>query len=367
MKRKTTIPSTPAGGDEFNASSQTRIFSSRAEVVGEFPVQGETVVMPPGQLTAPRQPARPFDARDTFLKRYPAIQKALKQHRHTGLLLLAFGASTEPLAQAWYKLSSDKMGAIVVGRHQKCAFALPEEQSEISLRHLVVLTRALPHDAVRLRLLDLHTSLGFIDEQGRHLRAATSDGTLFIRLGDVTLMLIVTNAEDPVLDFAAEAYARVPERRFFEEQEGAAYDTAPRYVGTSRRQVLRATTSVFAQAGPVAAAAELCDPDEEVLGTLEVAAAGGVAKRAVGARALARGILVGRYARCEVGASAIDHSHLSRVHMLIIRVGGELLAVDVASSNGTLLNGKPIEVAPLRDGDQFNLGDELYVGWRVVR
>ncbi|MGC8801153.1 MAG: clostripain-related cysteine peptidase [Chloroflexus sp.] len=50
----------------------------------------------------------------------------------------------------------------------------------------------------------------------------------------------------------------------------------------------------------------------------------------------------------------------SRRHAEIRREGGVYVLVDLGSSNGTLLNGKPIQRQILRTGDTFAIGDEVF-------
>ena len=55
----------------------------------------------------------------------------------------------------------------------------------------------------------------------------------------------------------------------------------------------------------------------------------GVLRRPVGRSALERGVLVGRYSRCDVGVRAQEDSRLSRVHLLIVRDGDEVFWGDL--------------------------------------
>ncbi|RMD73344.1 MAG: FHA domain-containing protein, partial [Chloroflexi bacterium] len=50
----------------------------------------------------------------------------------------------------------------------------------------------------------------------------------------------------------------------------------------------------------------------------------------------------------------------SRRHAEIRREGGVYVLVDLGSSNGTLLNGKPVQRQILRTGDTFVIGDEVF-------
>jgi pSer/pThr/pTyr-binding forkhead associated (FHA) protein len=88
--------------------------------------------------------------------------------------------------------------------------------------------------------------------------------------------------------------------------------------------------------------------------------------RLVGRTCLDRGILFGRYDRCDVGLLGAMDSRLSRVHMMIVRHGDSVLAIDNASTNGTHISCKEIHMIALSDGDRLDLGGELEVVWELV-
>ena len=63
---------------------------------------------------------------------------------------------------------------------------------------------------------------------------------------------------------------------------------------------------------------------------------------------------VGRANDCDV---VIDHETVSGRHAKIRNEGGKYILYDLASRNGTMLNGKKISKAQLRDGDEITLGE----------
>jgi predicted component of type VI protein secretion system len=65
------------------------------------------------------------------------------------------------------------------------------------------------------------------------------------------------------------------------------------------------------------------------------------------------GLLIGRVSACDV---MIDDSKCSRRHARLIAEGGVVEIEDLGSSNGTLLNGKPVERRMLRSGDEIQIG-----------
>jgi diguanylate cyclase (GGDEF)-like protein len=64
-------------------------------------------------------------------------------------------------------------------------------------------------------------------------------------------------------------------------------------------------------------------------------------------------ILIGRAGDC---ALALPHPSVSRQHCRIWHEDGHYLIEDLASTNRTFLNGKPVTRAELRDGDQISVG-----------
>ena len=88
----------------------------------------------------------------------------------------------------------------------------------------------------------------------------------------------------------------------------------------------------------------------------------------VGERAASGGILLGRYERCDShGASAVAHPGISRVHLLVLTIGGNVYAIDTGSTNGTYRTGHDAEVRILRldDDVELVLGEDLArVKWK---
>jgi hypothetical protein len=68
------------------------------------------------------------------------------------------------------------------------------------------------------------------------------------------------------------------------------------------------------------------------------------------------GFVIGRIAGCDL---VIDDSKASRKHARLVVDGGVVEIEDLDSSNGTLLNGKPVTRRVLRDGDQVQIGKTI--------
>ncbi|MEM7674952.1 MAG: FHA domain-containing protein, partial [Myxococcota bacterium] len=279
-----------------------------------------------------------------------------------GVVIVAFDVDDQPLAQGWCRASLDKTRAAVVGRHTACNLALSTEHREVSLRHLIVLVRATSHSEVRIRVLDLHTARGFTDEHGEVLSAVAADGPLFLGLDGVRLVALVTGESPPAQ--ATAAYASIPPRILFEERKGTVGRVSPRPADDGPRFDSPEQTIIRSTDGPVAAASELCGHDEPAEGTLVIRDARTTVRRAVGARALNRGVLVGRYDRCAVG---LDTRRLSRVHFLIVRDGDDIVGIDTASTNGSWIGEREVSLIRLKDGVSVELAQALRLTWHDDR
>jgi hypothetical protein len=75
-------------------------------------------------------------------------------------------------------------------------------------------------------------------------------------------------------------------------------------------------------------------------------------------------VVLGRSRDCDVTLGSPD---ASRRHAEIVGVGGDYLVRDLASTNGTFVNGERIEERTLRGGDRIEIGGDLMTFCRVGR
>ncbi len=303
------------------------------------------------QTTFDRMPEHEaFDARKLFKHRYPLIKESLERHARQGVLIIAFDEQKTPIGQVWMEASLDRTRALIIGRHSSAGLVIPDVHPSISLRHLCVLVRATSHDDVNIRVIDLHSGLGFADEHGRALDAVTTDGPFFLALGSVRLMILQTTPSPILPADAATAYAAIPERIFIDERAFEARPARPLTpVGES--------TMVRSQLGPISATGRLLAPGEPAFLRLSLSGSEMTSTRDVGIRALQRGILIGRYSRCDVRTGQ-DSAAISRVHMMLTCDGTNVLAVDAGSINGTWIEGRAIRAAALLSGQLVCLGSK---------
>lgn len=286
---------------------------------------------------------RPFDAPALFVRSWDAVVRSVERARgRQGVSLILVDGAGRALAEAWIAASLDVVRAGVVGRHPSCALRVPEREKEIPLRYLVALVRAENNEDVSVRLIDLHTEHGFGDEAGRRLQAVRFSGAAFLALGELYLLVLEPHKLE-IKDGPEKAYASIPARVFREEEPGA-YLAGPRLVRSPPAEA--DMTHVVSQLGPLAATARLLGDDEPIRGQLTLGGLGMAVTRPVGLEALRRGILIGRYSRCDVRTGA-DAPSLSRVHALLVEERQEVLLVDTASSNGTWVEGRELSVVRL--------------------
>ena len=69
--------------------------------------------------------------------------------------------------------------------------------------------------------------------------------------------------------------------------------------------------------------------------------------------ALRDGLVIGRGKNCDI---VLDDTKASRRHAKVIVEAGVVEIEDLGSSNGTYLNGNPVDRRMLRDGDAVQIG-----------
>ena len=104
-----------------------------------------------------------------------------------------------------------------------------------------------------------------------------------------------------------------------------------------RRRDGDAQTLITAIRGPVHADDQLLRDGERALGAVNVLTEHTARRIAVGAAAASRGILLGRYSRCDA-AELFEHETISRTHLLLLRVDETLYAIDTASTCGSFVD-----------------------------
>jgi hypothetical protein len=308
-------------------------------------------------------PVTRVDVRGLFERAYPSFVDVCRAVDEPGVALVAIDEPTSHVAGiAYLRARVDRHVSAIVGRHDHCDLFL-DGSDRLALRQLAVVMSPVRSwraggSEVSYRLLDLRTADGMVDETERSLRGLRSEGAAVVRCaGYVIYALPLGDATDWPAS-ATDAWAYLPERVYFDELDRMPEGSVVREPVASRSRV----TLVRRVAGPRDSVVRLVDGGD-VAGHLFVRGPSGQGSIAVGHQALRDGVLLGRYARCDA-QRLCDDPALSRVHALVLLVDDRLLAIDVASTNGTREAGKPdARIVELLAGTELELGDSTSARW----
>ncbi len=291
-----------------------------------------------------RKMKRSFE--ELFITHYDAIRELCTRFDQPGVATIAIDSRKNQLdSSAWIAAKSGEPNTAIIGRHSMADLYLSNDPS-ISLRHLALIVEPVSSWErgeldVSYSLLDLRTGEGFEDEHGRRMQGLRVEGPSFIRCGDYAIFFMVTGDPTPWPERGEDAWQCLPERVFLDERLGDGTGShGYRARVAAQRQALAAprtsTGRTFIQKtlGPLTIEHDLVRADDEVLGELRVRTSTRQTSFTIGTSALREGILLGRYDRCERSGVLAD-ARISRVHVLLIEIGGSIWAIDVASTCGT--------------------------------
>jgi hypothetical protein len=310
---------------------------------------------------------RPLDAHAAFIAAYDRLSGLAGIVQRPAVLV----AAVDVRARVCEVVVVEAGHSVIIGRHTQCGLQLPE--STIALRHLVVHASAeTPGAAPVIRLWDLNTGQPFRTEDGKQNTAVIAEGPLYAVVGPYALLMIPTRgpAGAPWPTQAEAAWRSLPPREFIDRRspDAARRRTAERrtdgrdYVTNISR--VRAEydghrTSISSMSPLMILGDEVAPENAWAELRLEWGQWG--ATYLLSLDQLDRGVLLGRYDRCGVHLSQVNG--ISRVHLLVIRSGDDILAIDTASTNGIWRGGKKLETVALKNPDLLLLGDTLRVHW----
>jgi pSer/pThr/pTyr-binding forkhead associated (FHA) protein len=309
---------------------------------------------------------------EVFSRVFPELDGLMSGLPGDGLLLVAVFAGQRieahlhvPLAEPSPVPLAAETGPdqefVTIGRHTSCDLRLECDEA-VSLRHLVVGIRP-SRGGLRLRLCDLATGVGLRTEDGFGCEALASEGAAFVSVGDYQLLLLPTGhlAPLPWAAPAANAWAAIPERVYFDKRTTS---RAGRYPASVRLQPVPQGRSITTQIvdPPMPLRQKRPPPGTRGprIGSVLLTASGLRERYDVHAADLDRGVLIGRYERCAFGA---EDDRLSRVHLMLLRDGDQIWAIDTASSNGTTADGTAIRQVRLTTHTQLDLADAVTFRW----
>ncbi|HJL20060.1 MAG TPA: hypothetical protein RMH99_30625 [Sandaracinaceae bacterium LLY-WYZ-13_1] len=324
--------------------------ANRATVVAPFDALGEAPV--------------PYEA--LFLAHYRAIRELGRGVGAPGLAIVAVHVPSCRLAgRAWLAARARGVRSAIVGRHSEADLFL--EAPMLSLRHLVALVPPPPSwdaHAVRYEVLDLRTARALRDERGRRLEGFEAEGPAFVACGPYALFFLQTGDATDWPELATDAWAMLPERIHVREhpaepdrwRRGAYGRRCPRAPAPGADR----TSLVTAVPPPLSAGERLVASGEAPSGALHVESERGARTLPVGPRAIGRGVLLGRYDRCDA-SDLLGHDHISRAHLLVKRVGDAVVGIDTASTGGTFVGDAAhrARTVALDRGEEAVLGDGL--------
>ena len=296
-----------------------------------------------------------------FAAAYPAFAGACRAVDEPGVAIVAVDERTrQAVGLARVVARPDRHVAAVIGRHDHADVFLAGPET-LALRHAVVVVDPVRRwdggAEVSYRVLDLHTEAGLEDEHGRRLLGLRAEGPAILRCPGHALFVLPLGDATDWPESAVLAWSYLPERVYLDEHADPRV-ARPRPVPDLRRSVLSHTR------GPRGADG-LLRPGEDVVAELGIRGPGGSHRLAVGASALDDGILLGRYARCDGSYLFAADDSVSRVHLLLVRVGDRVVAVDTGSTFGTRRgSGERFRATRLGAAERLVLGAETEVWWR---
>jgi hypothetical protein len=303
--------------------------------------------------TAPPVPP-PLAARQAFLAAHERLRNLAEIAQGPALAVAAVDSRARVVDAC---LVADRT-ALVIGRHTECGLRLPN--GAVALRQAALLAR---HDGDRMQVhaWDLNTEQPFTTEDDATTSALVSDGPVYLAIAEYALWILSTQLLLALPERAKGAWEALPPRRFLDRRSpGEPLPARPWAAARSTsHQILEDITHVTMSAPPL-----LLHQDEEPeigWGVLRLASGRQKARHPISAERLERGILLGRYERCGLTIGGLDS--VSRVHLLVVRIGAEVWAIDTASTNGVQRRGQPVSAVVLDPQDELLLARSLTVTW----
>lgn len=233
----------------------------------------------------------------------------------------------------------------------------------MSLRQgaLIVYPRS-ENDRVRFRLLDLRALVPLEDERGHPFAALEADGAVFVAADRSYFFIFPVGPDEPSWSGSAEAiWESLPERTYLEELAiEQAQEQFWRRAEHARR--MEGTLALSLPGVLLPEEDSLIDDEEPPRARLVVTSPDGELTLMLGESAITRGVLLGRYPRCDGSRfGLLSHHSISRVHALVIQIGGKIYAVDVGSTNGVWLAKTRVLAAELGFGKSVTLAESVSV------
>jgi hypothetical protein len=227
----------------------------------------------------------------------------------------------------------------IVGRHTACDISLGVD-SAISLRHLVLRSVLTSQGELTLRILDLHSTLGFRLTDGVVRRSVVARGPIALELGGYAVVALPSGElPDALPDMVV-------------EDATSLHHPPQASHAVSQVSVLPRATEVFARPAAVNTGKKP---------TFSLRQGSESRYFFLAPEELDQGILVGRYPTASVH-SLLD-KNVSRLHLLLVREDGNTFAVDLCSTNGTYVGEERVRRVKLLAGAEVRVGTGVFMRW----
>jgi hypothetical protein len=319
-------------------------------------VQGSWAENDRTRVRLPRARRGPLAASKAFGAAYDALRELALEAEGPAVL----GVAVDGEGRVVEAVSVEPGHALIIGRHTGCGLRLPEDT--IALRQLALYAQSGASGAAPdIRLWDLNTDQLFLTEDGEPNAAVIAQGLLSVSVGPYTLLFLPIRGPGAPSwpERAEDAWDALPPR-YFVDQRAPSADRA-RHSRSLRRDGEEYHTRIT-RVGPLMLLSGHERP-EDAWGALRLVSAERTEEHHVSLSRLEQGVLLGRYERCGIMLAA--GTDLSRVHLLLVRTGGEVLAIDTASTNGTWRGPVEVHTTALEASDSLELGSNtLLLHWR---
>lgn len=258
-------------------------------------------------------------------------------------------------------LSAEPTSYLVVGRHTQCDVVLSGDPS-IALRHVLVRSLSLDDGCPILSVHDLRTHDGFALSDGSRQRSVLARGPVVLGIGRYSLVALPNGAAlpDELPATVADAGGVDPYRGGVGRVQA---DPVARPVVLTHVTLAPRSVDLFERTGDFAAISGAAGAYELALRSDD-----DCARVILSQKDIEMGVLIGRAERCvDAGLRAVLNERISRAHVLLLHGRSGCVAYDVASTNGTYLNGRPIRCVALPDaGASLTLAtsEDVQLEWR---
>lgn len=311
-----------------------------------------TRVISAGDLESRRREA-PLGPREAFLVAHDRLALLAQSASGPAFLVAAIASN----GRVTGSLVLPDRRSLILGRHTQCGLRIDDDT--VALRQVAALMRCEGERPV-LHLRDLGAAVPFVTEDGSPSAGVIADGPLYIAMGSVAVWFLPC----PGSRFTARAdatWSALPPRTFVDRRapERGVRPAPPREPRLDEEQ-----SFVTRVAAPLLLGDD--DDPEVAWGTLKLVSGSRRVKRAISAERLEQGILLGRYGRCGLLIDAPENT-VSRVHVLLLRLGIEVWIIDTASTNGVKRGDEAVQADVLRDHDTLTLGREVTLEWARIQ